>query len=87
MDQGIYVSMMISAAGFRHLVRSARPESDWRCWLGASDHSQLSRRTAPTIKSIPSEAATVLQWKSLRGGRLSTLRRGSGGTDETAVLK
>jgi hypothetical protein len=29
MDQGIYVSMMIFAAGFRHLVRRARPESDW----------------------------------------------------------
>jgi hypothetical protein len=28
MDQGIYVSMMIFAAGFRHLVRRARPESD-----------------------------------------------------------
>ena len=29
MNQGIYVSMMIFAAGFRHLVRRARPESDW----------------------------------------------------------
>ena len=29
MDQGIYVSMMIFAAGFRHLVRRVRPESDW----------------------------------------------------------
>jgi hypothetical protein len=29
MDHGIYVSMMIFAAGFRHLVRRARPESDW----------------------------------------------------------
>ncbi len=29
MDQGIYVSLMIFAAGFRHLVRRARPESDW----------------------------------------------------------
>lgn len=29
MDQGIYISMMIFAAGFRHLVRQARPESDW----------------------------------------------------------
>jgi hypothetical protein len=29
MDQGIYISMMIFAAGFRHLVRRARPESDW----------------------------------------------------------
>ena len=29
MDQEIYVSMMIFAAGFRHLVRRARPESDW----------------------------------------------------------
>jgi hypothetical protein len=29
MDQGIYVSTMIFASGFRHLVRRARPESDW----------------------------------------------------------
>jgi hypothetical protein len=29
MDQGIYVAMMLFAAGFRHLVRSARPESEW----------------------------------------------------------
>ena len=29
MDQGIYVSMMVFASGFRHLVRRARPESDW----------------------------------------------------------
>ena len=29
MDQGIYVGMMVFAAGFRHLVRHARPESEW----------------------------------------------------------
>ena len=29
MDQGIYVAMMLFAAGFRHLVRHARPESEW----------------------------------------------------------
>lgn len=29
MDQGIYVAMMVFAAGFRHLVRRARPESEW----------------------------------------------------------
>jgi hypothetical protein len=29
MHQGIYVAMMLSAAGFRHLVRHARPESEW----------------------------------------------------------
>jgi hypothetical protein len=29
MDQGIYIGMMVFAAGFRHLVRHARPESEW----------------------------------------------------------
>jgi hypothetical protein len=29
MDQGIYASMLIFAAGFRQLVRQARPESEW----------------------------------------------------------
>ena len=29
MDQGIYVGMMVFAAGLRHLVRHARPESEW----------------------------------------------------------
>ena len=29
MDQGIYFSIMIFAAGFRHLVRQARPECEW----------------------------------------------------------
>ena len=29
MDQGIYLAMMIFGAGFRHLVRRARPESEW----------------------------------------------------------
>lgn len=28
-DQGIYISMMIFAAGFRHLVRKARAECEW----------------------------------------------------------
>jgi hypothetical protein len=29
LDQGIYVCMMVFAAGFRHLIRRARPESEW----------------------------------------------------------
>jgi len=29
MDQGIYVSMLVFAAGLRHLVREARSESEW----------------------------------------------------------
>jgi hypothetical protein len=29
MDQGIYVSMLVFAAGFRHLIRQARSESEW----------------------------------------------------------
>jgi uncharacterized membrane protein YeaQ/YmgE (transglycosylase-associated protein family) len=29
MDQGIYVSMLVFAAGLRHLIRQARSESEW----------------------------------------------------------
>ena len=29
LDQGIYISIMIFAAGFRHLVRQAKAESEW----------------------------------------------------------
>ncbi|MGE5803518.1 MAG: hypothetical protein ACM358_14820 [Gemmatimonadota bacterium] len=29
MDQGIYVSMLVFAAGLRHLIRQARAESEW----------------------------------------------------------
>ena len=29
LDQGIYISMMIFAAGFRHLIRQARAECEW----------------------------------------------------------
>ena len=29
MDQGIYASMLIFAAGFRHLIRQARAETEW----------------------------------------------------------
>jgi hypothetical protein len=29
MDQGIYVSMLVFAAGLRHLIRQARAASEW----------------------------------------------------------
>jgi hypothetical protein len=29
LDQGIYVGMIVFAAGFRHLIRQARPEYEW----------------------------------------------------------
>jgi len=29
MDQRIYVSMLVSAAGLRHLIRQARAETEW----------------------------------------------------------
>ncbi len=29
LDQGIYVGMIVFAAGFRHLIRQARPDYDW----------------------------------------------------------
>jgi hypothetical protein len=29
LDQGVYVSMIIFAAGFRHLIRQARPDYEW----------------------------------------------------------
>ena len=33
LDQGVYVSMMVFAAGLRHLIRQARPDYEW---LGTS---------------------------------------------------
>ena len=48
MDQGIYVSMMIFAAGFRHLVRRARPESDWLGLLAVS----YTHLTLPTTERV-----------------------------------
>ncbi|MGP0090393.1 MAG: hypothetical protein ACLPKB_10625 [Xanthobacteraceae bacterium] len=29
LDQGVYVTMMVFAAGFRHLIRKARPDHEW----------------------------------------------------------
>ncbi len=29
LDQGVYVTMMVFAAGFRHLIRQARPDHEW----------------------------------------------------------
>jgi hypothetical protein len=29
LDQGVYVAMMVFAAGFRHLIRQARPDHEW----------------------------------------------------------
>jgi hypothetical protein len=29
LDQGVYVAMMVFAAGFRHLIRQARPDKEW----------------------------------------------------------
>ena len=29
LDQGVYVAMMVFAAGFRHLIRKARPDYEW----------------------------------------------------------
>ena len=52
MDQGIYVSMMIFAAGFRHLVRRARPESDW---LG-SERAEISCYGARALTRMTSTA-------------------------------
>jgi hypothetical protein len=29
LDQGVYITMMVFAAGFRHLIRQARPDHEW----------------------------------------------------------
>ena len=55
MDQGIYVSMMIFAAGFRHLVQRARPESDW---LSTGGHTPGASAAGP-VQSVSWEGATT----------------------------
>lgn len=62
MDQGIYVSMMVFAAGFRHLVRRARPESEW---LGTLTFGAAVVWLAVTLVADGLEGAAVLD--TLRG--------------------
>lgn len=42
LDQGVYLSMMIFAAGFRHLVRDERAEYEWLGTLlfGTGEHDE-----------------------------------------------
>ena len=70
MDQGIYVSMMIFASGFRHLVRCARPESDWLGLL--------------TLVSAAVWSAVTLAADGLMGGAVLAALQGT--PDVSAVL-
>ena len=62
LDQGIYVSMMVFAAGFRHLVRRARPESEW---LGTLTFGAAVVWLAVTLVADGLEGGAVLD--TLRG--------------------
>jgi hypothetical protein len=57
MDQGIYVSIMIFAAGFRRLVRQARPESEW---LGTLTFGAAAVWLAVTLVADGLEGGAVL---------------------------
>lgn len=57
MDQCIYVSMMIFAAGFRHLVKQAEPECEW---LGTLAFGAASVWLAVTLVADGLEGGAVL---------------------------
>jgi hypothetical protein len=71
MDQGIYVCMMIFAAGFRHLVRQSKPESEW---LGALTFGAAAVWLAVTLVADGLEGGAVLD--TLRGGADPSVVRG-----------
>ena len=62
LDQGIYVSIMVFAAGFRHLVSRARPESEW---LGTLTFGAAVVWLAVTLVADGLEGGAVLD--TLRG--------------------
>ncbi len=71
MDQGIYVCMMIFAAGFSCLVRKANPASEW---LGALTFGAAAVWLGVTLVANGLEGGAVLD--TLRGGADPSVVRG-----------